>query len=226
MIGITGTTGRLGKEIVKILPEAIPIGRSIPNEKYSILLHCAAPRANNNEAIKEFTNFNIELRKYCDRYNPKIINVGSCWQILRGNSYTTEYAMLKRQQTEMFPEATHIIPYWIYGEERGFIYDLTQSILKNKNINTAGYWDRDFVCVTDVAKDIVKAIDLDNTMYASCTQQLIRPFLLAHHYNIKVEPKEPYIWTLVDYPLQFVPNSKYISVYEWIEQKTGIKKFI
>lgn len=220
MIAVTGATGRLGQEIMRLLPDAIPIGRQISDEKYSVILHCAAPRANNRDAIKEFPEFNTELRRYADRHKPRIINVGSCWQILRGNSFQTKYAELKRQQSDLFPEATHIIPYWIYGHGRGFIYQLTQAILKQKELRTAGYWDRDFVCVTDVARDVIAAIEREPGMYASCSGLSTRPIELAQQYGIKAQPQEPFIWTLLDYPIPVLRYTQRTNLHEWIASVT------
>ncbi len=213
MIGITGATGRLGSTLMRLLPDAVPIGRSIPRETFSIVIHCAV-----SEIPHGLDGFNLALRCYCNTYRPKLINVGSCWQLLAGETYDLEYSKAKRKQSNLFPEATEVIPYWVFGRGKGFVWDLVQALRGFGVLHSAGAAHRDFVSVDDVARDIINAFDLPAGMFGSYTDRTTRPFQLAEDFGLSVEVKEPFPSTVLEYP---IPNigSDYRDVREWVSEK-------
>jgi hypothetical protein len=219
MIAITGSSGRLGQSLLKIVPDAFEIKRTIPNEKFNVIIHAATPRqVMNKEEIKNFNQFNIELRKYCDRYKPHIINIGSCWQILQGSCYDTDYAVMKRNQSDLFFDAVTVIPYWIYGEQKGFIFDVKQMMMGNIKISSAGKELRDFIHVDDVAKDIINAIDYSEGTFASCTKISVSPVEILKKLGYNIPGKEPYPTAKLSYPIEVISNPQ-INLWDYISSK-------
>jgi hypothetical protein len=214
MIGVTGATGRLGREIMRLI-ESEPIGHRVPAERFDAIIHCASPRADNQIGLLKFDGFNLALRQYMNHYQPRLVVIGSCWQILKGSSHRTAYAEMKRKQTDLFPEATHVIPYWIYGMGRGFIYQLTEVINGRATMASAGIALRDFVHVTDVARDAITAIGMEPGMFASCTSKPVSPIDVADHFGIRLEKREPEPSTILAYPLPQISEPK-VELIEWI----------
>lgn len=198
MIGLTGATGRLGQAILK-QTNALPFGRTIPNSKVSVLIHAAAPPPTGTTAT--FSTYNLAIRQYCNRHKPRIINIGSCWQILQGTCQDTDYTKVKRRQADLFAEATHVIPYWVFGGGRGFISDITTAIQRGTSIPAAGEQPRDFIHVDDVATDVLNAIDLPaGHTIASCTTIPTRPVDILLHLGWEPNINEPQPTATLRYP--------------------------
>lgn len=214
MIGVTGASGRLGSILMQRLPDALPIARRVPSDRMSLIIHTATPRDINNPVTID--GFNLALRQYCNLYKPRMIVVGSCWQILEGETHDTPYAQMKRRQTALFPEATHVIPYWIYGPGKGFIYKVAQALAGIGELSTAGIADRDFISVHDVATDIISSTDLETEKcYASCTEAPISPVALARNLGLNPQPVEPHPQTILSYPLARIAKHE-TDITEWV----------
>lgn len=222
MIGVTGATGRLGKHIQNIYPNILPIGRKIPNEKVSVIIHTAVPDVHDKNGLLLFDNYNLELLKYAKRHKSKLINVGSCWQILKGECYYTDYSQMKRRQEIIFSEYTQVIPYWIYGENKGFVYNLLTSIRNNETIYT-GLQLRDFIYAKDVAEDLIDAIDLPLGNYSSCTFKPVKPYDIVKHFTSSVVYEEPKPDAKLAYLYPIINKNK-TNIYEYIENQLSNSK--
>jgi hypothetical protein len=206
MIAVTGATGRLGKAILQINPEAQPIYRSVPNTHFDVIIHAATMRGMTAQHAEEFHTFNIELARYAERHNPTIVNVGSCWQILEGKCQQQAYTLMKNQQQSLFSQAIHVIPYWIFGPERGFIFDLKQHIHGTKTLTFTGSELRDFIYVDDVARTCLNAITMQPGRYCAASKTVINPNALAREYGIDFPIREDDITAELAYPLPVISS--------------------
>ena len=214
LIGVTGASGLLGSAIMRAIPDAIPIGRSIPTERFDAIIHAAKPR--DITQAWQMDGFNLALRQYCNRHRPRLVVVGSCWQILEGSSLHTEYAKMKRKQAGLFPEATHVVPYWIYGEGAGFPWRLVEAMRQGRTFMSAGSMERDFIYVDDVARDVVTALGYQpGETFASCTGLRVSPADLASGLGFEVFEREPEPSTILAYPLGRMSNPE-TDLRNWI----------
>lgn len=197
MIGVTGASGHLGSWVVEMLPDAEPIGREIPDRKFDAIIHTAAPNFRDDNAVIEFRDYNRALEDYLRRYPPDVLVItGSWWQHAEGSCRDLLYTHLKDEQVRIFPEAVHVLPYSIYGEEarsgRGFVPQLILAALGK--ITLAGLSDkpRDFIHVLDVALAHIRALDAPRGMYTAATRRLITPRDLAGLYGVSAGPLDEY----------------------------------
>ena len=189
MIGVTGASGHLGSVLMEMLPDAEPIGRTMPDRKMDALIHAAAPSFRDTDAVLDFRSFNAEVKTYVDKYQPEtVIVTGSWWQHAIGECRNFMYTLLKDEQKRIFDQAVHILPYSIYGEQarqgRGFIPQLI--LAARGDITLAGLSEqpRDFIHVTDVALAHIRALDAKPGTYTAGTQFVIRPMDLAELFGI------------------------------------------
>ena len=193
MIAVTGHTGHLGQELMRFLPTAIPIGRTIPTQPAHTVIHAAAPNWRDPDAVAMFDIFNEHLAGYIRRHDIRtVVNVGSWWQYAEGNCRDLPYTLQKHRQARLMEwtgaRVTHIIPYSIYGDEpragRGFIPQLIETIKGNSNVAGLSQQPRDFIHVTDVAAAIITAIDANPGTYVAATGFTVSPAELAALYDI------------------------------------------
>jgi len=184
VIGVTGASGHLGSVLVDMLPDCEPIGRQIPDRQYEAIIHTAAPDYRDDDAVIAFRDFNLALEQHLERHPPSsLIITGSWWQHGIGSCRDMLYTRLKDEQIRMFPQAVHLIPYSIYGDEprpgRGFIPQLIRAI--RGEITLVGLSDqpRDFIHVTDVALAHIRALDVSPGIYAVASGSVISPIDLA-----------------------------------------------
>lgn len=196
-----------------LISDAHPIGRTMPSEKFTGVIHCAV-----SKKPHELDGFNLALRTYCNRFKPRLVVIGSCWQLLAGETFDTEYAIAKRKQSKLFPEATELIPYWIFGEGKGFVWNLVQALRGKNDLKSAGMAPRDFVSVTDVARDAITALEHPAGSIGSYTDCAISPFDLAEKFGLKIDAVEPQPYTVLDYPIGRI-STDYESVIHWITNK-------
>lgn len=189
MIGITGATGHLGSVITSMLPDAHPIGRTIPPRRFDAIIHTAAPNYRNDDDVMRFRAFNRALLDHIREYPPDaLIITGSWWQHATGSCQDLTYTMLKNEQQALFPNAVHLIPFSIYGDEprpgRGFIPQLIRTITTGQPLAGLSNQLRDFIHVTDVARAHIQALEHDQGIYNIATQRTITPADLAALFNI------------------------------------------
>lgn len=189
MIGVTGATGHLGSSIVEMLPDAEPIGRQIPDRPFEAIIHTAAPDYRDEDAVIAFRDFNHALEQHLDRYPPDaLIVTGSWWQHGIGSCRDVLYTRLKDEQTRMFPQAVHLTPYSIYGDEprpgRGFIPQLIRAIHGDGTLIGLSDQPRDFIHVTDVALAHIRALDAPAGVYSAGSGIVISPRDLAAIFGI------------------------------------------
>lgn len=213
MIGVTGATGRLGSKVLDLIPDALSIGRRIPTDHLSAIIHCAV-----SKDPHALDGFNLALRQYCNLHKPKLVIVGSCWQLLAGDTYDLEYSVAKRKQSRLFAEATEVVPFWIFGEGKGFIWQVVQAVKGEVVLESAGLRERDFVWVNDVARDLVTALDCTGGMVGSYTDRTIRPAHLAEHFGLSVDWKEPFPSTILEYGIPQLGDN-YRSAFDWVAEK-------
>ena len=118
MIAVTGASGHLGSVLVEMLPDAEPIGRSIPEHTFDAIIHTAAPDYRDDDAVLAFRTFNAALEEHIEKHPPQVLIVtGSWWQHGIGSCRDVLYTRLKDEQARTFPQAVHLLPYSIYGDE-------------------------------------------------------------------------------------------------------------
>lgn len=188
MIGVTGATGHLGQALLDLLPEAYPIGYTMPDIPLTGLIHAAAPNYRDNNAVVKFHDFNILLHDYLSKARVRrIVVVGSWWQHARGSCRDLLYTKMKDHQRRMFT-GTHVLPYSIYGDEarpgRGFIPQLVNSINTGEPLIGLSHELRDFIHVTDVARACIVALDAPRGTYIAATGEPISPRDLAARFGI------------------------------------------
>lgn len=189
MIGITGATGHLGSVILSMLPDAEPIGRTIPDRPFEAIIHTAAPNYRDPAAVHEFHTFNDALLEHITRHPPNaLIVTGSWWQHATGTCRDLAYTHLKDEQRTMFPNAIHLIPFSIYGDDprpgRGFIPQFIEAIRNHATLNGLSHQLRDFIHVTDVARAHIHALNAQPGIYEISTERTITPADLAGLFNI------------------------------------------
>lgn len=214
MIGVTGATGRLGQAIAELTP-IIPIGRTMPTERIPVIIHAATIRGRSQADADDFQHFNTALTDYCDKHDPLVVNIGSCWQILPGTCREQPYTRLKNAQESMLPQARHVIPYWIYGPQKGFIHDLKTHLQGGTPLTHAGTEPRDFIHVHDVARAALTAASLPPGRYAVATGQPLNPHELATGYGIHLTIREDPITATLAYPLPFIGRPT-ITVHDYL----------
>ena len=190
MIGVTGASGHLGSVIVEMLPDAEPIGRTIPEHTFEAIIHTAAPDYRDDDAVLAFRDFNSTLERHIEQYPPDVLIVtGSWWQHGIGSCRDVLYTRLKDEQMRTFPQAVHLLPYSIYGDDprpgRGFIPQLIRAIRGEITLTGLSDQPRDFIHVTDVALAHIRALDITRGVYNVCTGSPITPEDLAHRYGVQ-----------------------------------------
>lgn len=209
MIGITGATGHLGQELMRQSPNAIPIGRNLPDHGVDILIHAACPRWNDPQDVSAFHEYNLRLYDYVRDTRPHImINVLTWWLYTRARNI--RYSRLKELQRLMFPNATHVVPYSIYGDQplpgRGFIPHLVQHLNGGPQLTGLSDEPRDFVHVHDTARAIRLATLAPRGTYLIATRRPISPRALAAEYGATAGPWDEYPSARPTYPHPIVPN--------------------
>lgn len=189
MIAVTGASGHLGSVIVDMLPDVEPIGREIPDIQYEAIIHTAAPDYRDDDAVLAFRAFNEDLERHIERHPPEVLIVtGSWWQHGIGSCRDVLYTRLKDEQMRMFPQAIHLLPYSIYGDDprpgRGFIPQLIRAIRGEITLTGLSDQPRDFVHVSDVALAHIRALDLARGVYSICTGEAITPEDLAYRFGV------------------------------------------
>lgn len=197
MIGVTGATGHLGRRIVDLLPDAVPIHRDLPQRRLDAIIHTAAPDYRNTIDVLRFRRFNEDLEHWVEFHRPDmIVSVGSWWEFATGTCEGLAYTKMKQAQARLFPTAAHVIPYSIYGDEsrpgRGFIPHLVNAINGKANILGLSSEFRDFIHVTDVALACIAALYADPGTYAAATWEPISPANLAGEYNLTAPDYEEF----------------------------------
>jgi hypothetical protein len=188
MIGVTGASGHLGQAILDILPDAYPIGRTMPDVPLSGLIHAAAPDWKSSEDVVRFHEFNQDVYGYLVRTRlRRIVIVGSWWQHAEGECRTLLYTQMKDHQRRMFT-GTHVLPYSIYGDEmrsgRDFIPQLISAIKGQQSFEHVSDQPRDFIHVTDVARACIVALDAPRGTYTAATGVVSTPRDIAARYGI------------------------------------------
>lgn len=187
-IGVTGATGHLGQAILNLLPDAQPIGHSMPEVPLTGLIHAAAPNFRDDDAVVRFHDFNQELHAYLAASRlRRVVIVGSWWQHAEGDCRDLLYTRLKDHQRRMFP-GVHVLPYSIYGDEarpgRGFIPQLINTINTGEPLQGLSNETRDFIHVSDVARACIIALDAPRGTYAAATGHTASPRQIATRYGI------------------------------------------
>jgi nucleoside-diphosphate-sugar epimerase len=194
MIGITGSTGHLGRAILNLNPDIEPLDRELPVHPIKILIHTAAPNWKDETAVHLFDKYNKELSRYIIVNKIKtVINVGSWWQYGRGNCQDLPYTALKhRQQAALSTldiNLITIIPFSIYGDQyrqgRGFIPQLVQAIKTKTPIQGLSHQPRDFIHVNDVAEACLHAPTQRTGIYVAATRHNSSPKEIAKRYGIE-----------------------------------------
>lgn len=197
MIGITGATGHLGSTIMRLLPDAQSIGYTIPPRRFDAIIHTAAPNYRNHDDVMTFRTFNRALLEHTRDYPPDtLIVTGSWWQYATGSCQDLTYTMLKNEQQAIFPNAVHLIPFSIYGDEprpgRGFIPQLINTINTGQPLTGLSNQLRDFIHVTDVARAHIQALEHKRGIYDIATRRTITPADLAGLFNITAPDLDEY----------------------------------
>lgn len=201
MIGVTGSTGHLGQEILRILDGAVPIHHDIPDYPYAAIIHTACPNWRDPQAIELFDDFNHRLNTHITRNRVRrVINLGSWWQYALGEAQTLPYTYLKHRQMRNLQwtgaHITNIIPYSIYGDQprpgRGFIPQLIQAIRDGVELAGLSEQQRDFIHVTDVALACIQALHAPPGTYTAATGVLYTPKQLAATYGLTAFPYPEY----------------------------------
>ncbi len=211
MIGVTGASGHLGSAIMGLLPNALPIGRALPESPVNGLIHCAAPNYRDEVAVGEFVDFLMDVRDYVRRYEIRnVVIVGSWWQYAEGNARTLLYTNLKDQQSRLFRRHVHVIPYSIYGDQprpgRGFIPQLIQAINDGIPLTGLSNEPRDFIHVTDVARACIAALAAPPGTYLAATRTTITPRQIATQYAVTAPDYVEFPSATPDYPFPDVPS--------------------
>jgi hypothetical protein len=226
MIGVTGATGHLGQAILEILPDCHPIGRNMPEEPLTGLIHAAAPDYRDEESVVRFHEFNLQLHEYLTRTRlRRVVIVGSWWQHAEGNCQDLLYTQMKDHQQRLFT-GTHVLPYSIYGDEprpgRGFIPQLIEAIRGNIELQGLSDQPRDFIHVTDVARACIIALDSPRGTYIAGTGTSTSPKEIAARYGITAPPLTEYPTAIPAHLARPVPAwQPLVDLYQHINTATG-----
>ena len=211
MIAVTGASGHLGSVITSMLPECEPIGRSIPRRQYEAIIHTAAPNYRNDDDVHAFRAFNQDLAEHITEHPPDVLIItGSWWQHAIGTCTDLAYTHLKTEQRNMFPNAIHLIPFSIYGNEarpgRGFIPQLINTINTSQALQGLSRELRDFIHVTDVALAHIQALNARPGIYELATGRTITPADLAHLFDVTAPPYDEHPTAHPQYLHERLPN--------------------
>lgn len=210
---------------MRLSPSAIPIGRTIPDTPVDVLIHAAAPNYRNDEAVRDFATFNHALKQYVEDTKPFIIiNITTWWLYCKEEAATIPYTLMKQEQMNLFPQATHLVPYSIYGDEpiqgRGFIPHLIAHLNNQTTITGLSDQPRDFIHVTDAARGIRAAMLAPRGTYALATGTTISPRQLANEHGVNAGAWDEHPTAYPQYPHKPVPNwHPQITVEEHIASK-------
>jgi hypothetical protein len=149
------------------VPNALPIGREIPNQKLDCFIHCAAPNFRDEASVNNMYEFNEMCRDYITAKKiSRVVIVGSWWQFAQGECNSISYTVMKNRQQDLFPEAVHVAPFSIYGNEmragRGFVPQLVNAIREGTALTGLSTQNRDFIHVSDVAQAVLKVAPAGN----------------------------------------------------------------
>lgn len=209
MIGVTGASGHLGQAILELLPDAHPIGYTMPDIPLTGLIHAAAPNFRDDDAVVRFHEFNQQLHAYLSHNRVRrTVIVGSWWQHAEGECRDLLYTKLKDHQRRMFP-GVHVLPYSIYGDEarpgRGFIPQLIHTINTGQPLQGLSDGARDFIHVSDVARACIIALDAPWGTYIAATGQARSPRAIAADYGVTAPDYPEYPSAIPRYLARPVP---------------------
>lgn len=210
MIGVTGASGHLGQVLMKMIPDAYPIGRVVPDFPLTGLIHAAAPNHRDATNVIQFDEFNADLHDYLSRFDvTRCVVVGSWWQDADGECRKLLYTALKDNQRKLFA-ATHVVPFSIYGDDartgRGFIPQLIKALRENAPLVGLSDQPRDFIHVTDVARACIAALDIPHGVYLAATFKPVSPRQLAERYGISAPDYVEFPSALPNYNAEPVPG--------------------
>jgi hypothetical protein len=173
-----------------MLPDAVPIGRHIPDLHFDAIIHTAAPNFRDDNAVIEFREFNRALEDHLAIKRPDVLVVtGSWWQHAEGTCRHLLYTHLKNEQVRIFKHAVHVLPYSIYGDEprpgRGFIPQLVLAVRGEIALAGLSRQQRDFIHVTDVALAHIRALDAPRGIYTAATRHTFSPRGLASRWGVR-----------------------------------------
>ena len=208
MIGLTGATSRLGQAIMRLYPGVVvPIGRVMPAESLPVIIHAATIRGRSESDAAEFMPFNDCVAEYATRHGSKVVNVGSCWQLLAGTCQDQPYTRLKNQQEALLPGAVHVYPYHIYGPSKGFVYEVKRHLQGGSPLGFVGTFPLDLVYVDDVARACVSAVGLPTGRYAIASGIPTRPLDLLNRYGLSAPVRDDVVTSELAYPLPIIGNT-------------------
>jgi hypothetical protein len=210
--GITGASGALGKALMRLIPDAVPIGHSMPEQQLDRIIHAACPAWRNEDAIRDFDRFNLALAQYVKRHQPEMVNVGSWWQVAEGMCRHLSYTRLKDHQQHLFPDARHVVAYSIFGPDKGFGLDVARHISGERPMRTVGTAWRDFVHTDDVVSAIVRAFEREPGVYAACTGEPVRVSAVLASFGIRLPYMEMPPQAELRYPVEnLAPTTVHLS---------------
>jgi hypothetical protein len=201
-VAVTGASGQLGQALLRLWPDAIPVGHTMPPVPVDLLVHAACPDWRDPWAVDDFGRFNLAVRQYANDHSPKVVNVGSWWQYAGGDARGLAYTQMKDYQMGLFPDATHVIAYSIYGPVKGFIRDLIGTITGTATdpMTTVGSQWRDFVHVDDVAAAIAVAANYAGGTWLAATGEPVRTDAVAEAFGLHLPRVEAYPAADLHYP--------------------------
>jgi hypothetical protein len=208
MIGVTGATGTLGKAILAAYPDVtVPIYRTLPEEGLPVIIHTATILPGSGKDPSEFDSFNHSLASYVNQHKTKIVNVGTCWQILEGSCQEQPYTLMKNRQEALLPDAIHVYAYNIFGPQSGFIFNLKRHLNGEHKLSHVHQEPRDFIYVGDVARACMSAVGLEPGRYAIASGKSTLPANLIAQYDIDLPVIPDRVTARLAYPLPVIGNS-------------------
>jgi nucleoside-diphosphate-sugar epimerase len=212
---------------VRLIPGAVPIGRSFPNYGVDALIHCAAPNFKDELAVEKFREFNSSCRSYVDDHKvSRLVVIGSWWQFAEGECREISYTRLKNDQQALFREAVHVAPFSIFGdglrEGRGFIPQLVEAIKSGGQLRGLSRQGRDFVHVNDVASAVQLALACDPGCYHAGTGVVTSAKFLANSFGIDAPEFEEWPGAEPRYPVPPVPGwTPRIELFQYVSNAIG-----
>jgi len=217
VIGVTGATGMLGKAILAAYPDVtVPIYRTLPEESLPVIIHTATVLPGSGKDPSELDSFNYSLASYVNKHKTKIVNVGTCWQILEGSCQEQPYTLMKNRQEVLFPNGVHVYAYNIFGPGNGFIFNLKQYLAGKIKLPYVHEEPRDFIYVDDVARACMSAVGLEPGRYAIASGKSTLPANLIAQYGINLPVVPDKVTAKLAYPLPIIGNSL-VTVNDFIE---------